>query len=132
MVSIKPLARRLVPVLLQSIFLLYFFGGLRCFTGVFVTHFSFSATHPSQKVSSSTTLRVTFVFSVAGPLSDSAFYRNVPRTPSSLQITREAQLVEQEKIHINALLAEGKTRQEIAQMGLYSALDPNVMGPEAS
>lgn len=40
--------------------------------------------------------------------------------------------MEQEKIHINALLAEGKTRQEIAQMGLYSALDPNVMGPDAA
>lgn len=48
------------------------------------------------------------------------------------QITREAQLIEQEKMHINALLAEGKTRQEIAQMGLYSALDPNVMGDAAS
>lgn len=48
------------------------------------------------------------------------------------QITREAQLIEQEKMHINALLAEGKTRQEIASMGLYSALDPNVMGAEAA
>ncbi|CAM9768718.1 unnamed protein product [Ectocarpus sp. 12 AP-2014] len=56
----------------------------------------------------------------------------VTLVPLVFEITREAQLVEQEKIHINALLAEGKTRQEIAQMGLYSALDPNVMGPEAS
>ncbi len=51
---------------------------------------------------------------------------------AGVQITREAQLIEQEQIHINALLAEGKTRQEIAQMGLFSALDPNVMGPQAS
>lgn len=47
------------------------------------------------------------------------------------KVTREAQLIEQEKMQINALLAEGKTRHEIASMGLYSALDPNVMGREA-
>lgn len=58
----------------------------------------------------------------------------VTATPpiSPIQITRETQLIEQEQIHINALLAEGKTRQEIAQMGLFSALDPNVMGPQAA
>eukprot|EP00903_Cladosiphon_okamuranus_P008447 g8116.t1 len=56
----------------------------------------------------------------------------VTLVPLVFEITREAQLIEQEQIHINALLAEGKTRQEIAQMGLLSALDPNVMGPQAA
>lgn len=52
-------------------------------------------------------------------------------TACARKVTREAQLIEQEKMQINALLAEGKTRHEIASMGLYSALDPNVMGREA-
>ncbi|CAM9307095.1 unnamed protein product [Ascophyllum nodosum] len=54
----------------------------------------------------------------------------VTLVPLVFEVTREAQLIEQEKMQINALLAEGKTRHEIASMGLYSALDPNVMGPE--
>lgn len=52
--------------------------------------------------------------------------------PLYFEITREAQMIEHEKMQVNALLAEGRTRQEIAAMGLYSALDPNVLGPEAS
>eukprot|EP00904_Undaria_pinnatifida_P010058 jgi/Undpi1/6182/HiC_scaffold_20.g08666.m1 len=56
----------------------------------------------------------------------------VTLVPLVFEITREAQLIEQEKMTINALLAEGKTRQEIAQMGFFSALDPTVLGPEAA
>lgn len=41
-------------------------------------------------------------------------------------------MIETEKMQIKALLAEGRTAQEIAAMGLYSALDPNVLGPDAS
>lgn len=48
------------------------------------------------------------------------------------QITREAQILDLENEQINNMLAAGKTRQEIAQMGFYSALDPTVLGPEAA
>lgn len=36
-------------------------------------------------------------------------------------------MIEQEKMQVGVLLAEGRTRQEIASMGLFSALDPTVL-----
>ncbi|CAM9349506.1 unnamed protein product [Choristocarpus tenellus] len=48
--------------------------------------------------------------------------------PLVFEISREQQQIEHENMQINALLAEGKTRQEIAHMGLWSAIDPNVIG----
>lgn len=56
----------------------------------------------------------------------------VTLVPLVFEITREAQILDQENEQINNMLAAGKTRQEIAQMGFYSALDPTVLGPEAA